>query len=221
MEMLVFGSGGQPLLVFPTSMGRFFDYEQRDMIGAAAGAYEAGVLQAFCVDSVDAESWYNKAAHPRDRVLRHGQYEDYLIHEVLPFIQKRNPAPKVFPTGCSFGGYHAANFALRHPTLCDGFSSFGGAFDIHQFVDGYYDDNVYFNCPPDFLPNLSDPGALDLMRQMKIVLAAGESDFCRSENHRLSQILHQKGIPHTLDIWGDNAGHDWPEWHAMTTKFFG
>lgn len=221
MEILVFGSSGQPLLVFPTSMGRFFDYEQRDMIGAAAGAYEAGVIQAFCVDSVDAESWYNKGVSPRDRVLRHGQYEQYILREVLPLIQKRNPALKVFPTGCSFGGYHAANFALRHPDLCSGFSSFGGAFDIHQFVDGYYDDNIYFNCPPDFLPNLSDPRALHQMRQMKIVLAVGEADFCRPENDRLSRILHNKQIPHTLDIWGDGAGHDWPEWHGMTTKFFG
>ena len=29
MELLVFGHGGTPLVVFPTSMGRFFDYEER------------------------------------------------------------------------------------------------------------------------------------------------------------------------------------------------
>ncbi len=29
MELLVFGHSGVPLLVFPTSMGRFFDYESR------------------------------------------------------------------------------------------------------------------------------------------------------------------------------------------------
>jgi|GEM_PF-5701742 len=76
MEVLIFGSGGQPLLVFPTSMGRIFDYEQRDMIGAANGAYETGTIQAFCIDSVDSESWYSKACHPRDCVLRHGQFLD-------------------------------------------------------------------------------------------------------------------------------------------------
>ena len=31
MEMLVFGHGGTPLLVFPTSKGRFFEYEDRGM----------------------------------------------------------------------------------------------------------------------------------------------------------------------------------------------
>ena len=34
MELLVFGHGGSPLVVFPTSMGRFFDYENRHMIDA-------------------------------------------------------------------------------------------------------------------------------------------------------------------------------------------
>ena len=34
MELLVFGHAGTPYLVFPTSMGRFFDYENRGMIDA-------------------------------------------------------------------------------------------------------------------------------------------------------------------------------------------
>ncbi len=36
MEMLVFGHAGMPLVVFPTSMGRFFEYEDRGMIGVLA-----------------------------------------------------------------------------------------------------------------------------------------------------------------------------------------
>ena len=56
MEILVFGHGGTPVLVFPTSMGRFYDYENRGMIAAVGDKYENGQLQAFCVDSVDAES---------------------------------------------------------------------------------------------------------------------------------------------------------------------
>ena len=32
MELLVFGHAGVPMIVFPTSMGRFYDYEDRNMI---------------------------------------------------------------------------------------------------------------------------------------------------------------------------------------------
>lgn len=52
--------------------------------------YETGLLQAFCVDSVDAESWYNKAAHPRNRAARHNQFDRYLVHEVVPFMRACN-----------------------------------------------------------------------------------------------------------------------------------
>jgi esterase/lipase superfamily enzyme len=220
LEMLVFGHSGKPVIVFPTSMGRFFDYENRGMIDAVRGHYENGALQAFCVDSVDAESWYNKSVPPAQRAARHVQYDQYLVSEVVPFVRARNASAQVAVTGCSFGGYHSVNFALRHPDLVSDCVSMGGAFDIHQFLDGYYDDNCYYNCPPDFVPNLSDPWFLDRIHRMRIVLATGETDICLAENRRMSEIMGARGIPHYLDVWGNGAGHDWPWWERMTQKFF-
>jgi esterase/lipase superfamily enzyme len=221
MEILQFGHSGTPLLAFPTSMGRFFDFEERGMIAALAPRIERGELHLFCADSVDSESWYNKNVHPRARVLRHLQYEGYLLHELLPLIHARNSTPRVAVTGCSFGGYHSMNFALKHPELVSQCVSMSGAFDIHQFLDGYYDDDCYFNCPPDFIPNLNDERYLSRFRQMRIVLGTGERDICLDENLRLSGILNSKNIPHWLDVWGDNTGHDWPWWQQMAIKFFG
>jgi esterase/lipase superfamily enzyme len=220
MELLVFGQGGMPVVVFPTSMGRFFDYENRHMIDVVGDRYEHGRLQAFCVDSVDAESWYNKAVHPAVRAARHVQYDDYLVHELIPFVRSRNSSPELAVTGCSFGGYHSVNFALRHPDLVNYCVSMSGAFDVHQFLNGYYDDNCYYNCPPDFLPGVTDPWFLDRYRRMRIVLATGENDICLDENRRLSGIMSAKSIPHWLDVWGDGAGHDWPWWQRMAQKFF-
>jgi esterase/lipase superfamily enzyme len=220
MELLVFGRGGMPIIVFPTSMGRFFDYENRHMIDVVGDRYEDGRMQAFCVDSVDAESWYNKAVPPADRAARHVQYDQYLLNEVVPFVRARNWSEQIAVTGCSFGGYHSVNFALKHPDIVDYCVSMGGAFDIHQFLNGYYDDNCYYNCPPDFLPNLTDEWFLSRYRRMKIVLATGETDICLEENRRLSGIMNAKGISHYLDVWGDGTGHDWPWWERMAQKFF-
>ena len=221
MELLVFGHGGVPMIIFPTSMGRFFDYEDRGMIRAIASRYDSGAVQAFSVDSVDAESWYNKRIHPRERVLRHMQYENYIIAEVVPFIRSQNPSSDLAVTGCSFGGYHVMNFALRHPDLVTHAVSMGGAFDIHQFLDGYYDDNCYFNCPPDFLPNLNDDWYLSRYRtRTRLVLATGEHDICLGDNQHLARIMDQKQIPHWLDVWGNGTGHDWPWWQQMAMKYF-
>jgi esterase/lipase superfamily enzyme len=221
MEILVFGHAGMPLLVFPTSMGKFFEYEDRGMIGVLAGKIDRGALQVFCPDSVDTESWYNKGVHPRVRVLRHLQYERYLLHELLPFLRWKNPGPHLAVTGCSFGGYHAVNFALKHPDVVTHCVSMSGAFDIHQFLDGYYDDDCYFNCPTDFLPNLNDDWFLSRYRRMRMVLAAGEWDICLHHNTQMSEILNGKGIPHWLDVWGDHADHEWPWWLRMAAKYFG
>jgi len=221
MEALVFGHAGTPVLVFPTSGGRFFDCEDRGMIAALAPKIENGELHIFCADSVDVESWYNKGVHPRLRVLRHLQYERYLLHELIPFLRWENQSAQLTVAGCSFGGYHAVNFAFKHPDIATQCVSMGGAFDIHQFLDGYYDDNCYFNCPPDFLSNLNDDWFLSRYRQMKVVLASGEWDICLDANVKLSAILSAKGIPHWLDVWGDHSGHDWPWWQQMAIKHFG
>jgi esterase/lipase superfamily enzyme len=220
MELLIFGHGGMPYLVFPTSMGRFFEFEDRGMVNAVRGKVDSGDIQFFCIDSVDSESWYNKDAHPGYRVWRHVQYEQYVLNEVLPLIRNRNWSPQIGATGASFGAYHCANFALRHPALVSHCVAMSGAYDIHQFLNGYYDDNAYFHCPADYLPNLNDEGVLSRMRSMRLILAAGDWDICLGETQRLSSILNSKGVPHWLDIWSGGRVHDWPLWQEMARKYY-
>lgn len=221
MEMLSFGHAGTPVLVFPTSQGRFFEYEDRGMIATLGDKLEGGGLQIYCADSVDSESWYNRGAHPYWRVQRHLHYERYLLNDVLPLIRRKNPSQRLLLTGCSFGAYHALNFSLRYPDLVTDCVTMGGAFDIKQFMDGWYGDEVYFNNPPDFLPNLSDPWHLDHYRRMRIVLATGEHDMCWNENERMAGIMRSKQIPHELYVWGDHTGHDWPWWLKMAREYLG
>jgi esterase/lipase superfamily enzyme len=220
MESLVYGHAGQPILVFPTSRGRFFEYEDSGMIRALAGKIDSGQLQVFCVDSVDGESWYNKGVHPGARIWRHVQYERYLLHEFLPFLKWKNWAPQIVVTGCSFGGYHALNFSMKHPDLVSACVTMSGSFDIKNFLDGYYDDNCYFNNPPDYLPRVGDEWFLSRYRQMKIVLGSSDWDMCLDANVKMAAIMHERGIPHWLDIWNDNSKHDWPLWQRMAGKYF-
>jgi len=219
MELLVFGHAGLPCLVFPTSCGRFFEFEDRHMVAAVADKIERGDLQLFCVDSVDAESWYNRGVGPRWRIARHVQYEAHIMDEVLPLLRQKNSNPRITALGCSFGGYHAANIALRHPDVFTGFLSMSGAFDLTGFLGGYYDDDCYFNLPLDYIPNLTDPWLLDRYRRNTYVLATGVHDMCWNDNEQLARVLRERGIPCQLDVWGDNAGHDWPWWQRMLTTY--
>src|SRR5271166_3238964 len=117
MEFLWFGWSGYPVLAFPTSMGRFFQYEDTGLVGALASKIEAGYLQLVCADSVDAESWYDEFIPPELRGVRHEQYDAYLAQELVPYVRERSRFAQMGTFGCSFGAYHAANFAGRHPEV--------------------------------------------------------------------------------------------------------
>ncbi len=169
MEILAYGHAGLPVLVFPTSHGRFYEYENAGMIHALSEKVEAGNLQVFCVDSLNAESWYNRGIHPHDRVARHNAYESYVLYEVVPLMKGVSGAQQIGTTGCSLGAYHALNFAMKHPDVTSACISMSGAFDMKSFMDGYYDSDFYFNNPVDYLPNVSDPWFLDRYQTMRII----------------------------------------------------
>ena len=215
MELLVFGHAGLPVLAFPTSAGRFYDFEDRGMVAAVSDRIEAGRWQLFCVDSVDRESWYNRQIPPQQRVARHMAYEDYLLHEVVPLIRQKNHDSGLLALGCSFGGYHAVNISLRHPGIFSGFFSLSGAFDLTGFLDGYSAQDSYFHLPTHYLPNLSDPWYLDRMRASTYILSTGWDDQCLFQNQNLDRILNEKGIPHKFHVWDMPNSHDWPAWQRM------
>jgi esterase/lipase superfamily enzyme len=218
MDLLIFGHAGPPMLVFPTSMGAFFEYEDRGMVAALADKLDRGALRLFCVSSIDGESWYAKRRHPRSRVERHLHYEDHVLTEVVPLVRHLTRWETIGVTGCSFGAYHAMALALRHPYTFTACVTMGGAFDISQFLDGYFDEDCYFLNPPSFLPSLSDAYYLDQFRRNKWVLVTGDQDICRSPNEQFSGLLHAKAIPHSLHVW-NNSKHDWPYWRPMAQAY--
>jgi esterase/lipase superfamily enzyme len=219
MELLVFGHAGARVLVFPSSQGRFFEWEDRGMVGALGDQIDRGWLQLYCVDSVDAESWYAKWKHPGDRARRHAAYDAYLHNEVIPLTQ-RNSNLFLMTTGASFGAYHAMNFALRHPHLVGRVLGLSGMYDIREMTDGYSDETVYLHNPADFVMGESDPGRLAAMARMDIILAIGRDDPMRGNNEYFSGRLWSKGIWHALRLW-DGWAHDWPFWREMLVRYVG
>ncbi len=214
MELLHFGSGGRPLLVFPTSQGRFFQWEDFGLVGVLAPWIDSGAVQLLCVDSVDGESWYANDRHPAERVQRHVQYERYVLDEVLP----RLPEPPV-TCGASFGALHAVLIAARHPTRIGGFIALSGAYDTSRWLDGHHDDGTYFANLIEFLPGLTDPAYLGPLRAMHPkVIATGAEDPNVSESVRVAGLLRDKGVDVWLDIWPGWA-HDWPFWSDMMRKY--
>lgn len=221
MELLLFGHSGARVLVFPSSMGRFFEWEDRGMIHGALGHHiEQGWLQVCCVDSVDDESWYAKWKYPGDRAYRHAQYDAYVCNEVLPLLGYINPNPFLITTGASFGAYHAMTFALRYPQAVGRVIGLSGLYDIRDITEGYSDELVYRYNPADFVMGESDPDRLAAMQRLDIIMAIGRDDPMRGNNDYFSGRLWSKGIGNALRIW-DGWAHDWPYWQRMLPMYVG
>ncbi len=214
MELLHFGVSGVPLVAFPTSQGRFFQWEDFGLVAALADWIDGGAIQLVCVDSVDSESWYAKEKPPAERVARHLAYERYILDEVLPGM----PVPPI-ACGTSFGALHSVLLAVRHPTRFRGFIALSGAYDTARWLDGYSDDSTYFVNPLAFLPGLTDEGYLGPLRAMNPkVIATGEDDPNVEDSKKVAGLLRDKGVDVRLDLW-DGWAHDWPFWKDMMRRY--
>jgi len=225
MELLVFGHAGAKVLIFPTRDGRFYEYENLRIVDTLKDKIEAGHLQLYCLDSIDHETFYCFWNHPGDRIQRHIHFENYILNEIIPFMNEKNPHPCIISHGCSLGAYHAANIAFRHPHLFRKLVAFSGRFDLtlevesfRNLLDGHYDDDVYFHTPTHFLPNLSCEEQLKHLRAMDIILVIGKEDPFLENNRQLSRILTEKGISHVLYEW-DGRAHQGRYWRRMAPLY--
>lgn len=217
MEFLWFGDRGRPVLMFPTSKGRFYQNEDFGLTASLADKVEAGHLQLICVDSVDAESWYNKSIPPRERAQRHDAYDRYLRDEMFPYIVSRTGG-NIAAFGASFGAYHAANVAARYPGTITKAICFSGLYDVYQFLDGYWDETCYFHTPTASIEKM-DAGWIARLRQVEWVVATGEYDSLVQQNRDFAALLSRKGIPVHAEFWPGVFGHDWPFWNENLKRF--
>lgn len=219
MGLLVHGHWGPPLLAFPTSGGDEWEMQNQNMTIALADHIDGGRMKLFAVGTVSGDSFYNKQAHPAHRSYIQAEFDAYVRFEVVPFIEThcKTPGIAISTMGASLGAYHAANTLFKHPDVIKRCFAMSGVYDMRSSMDGYYDDNFYFNNPIDYMSHLSDPWTLSQLASCDIHLSTGNGPWENSgPTYAMSRVLSERGIPHSLDDWGPMGGHDWPYWkHQM------
>ena len=220
-EIKVYGEKGRPVLVFPSAKGRFFDYENFGMIDALSEYINGKNLIVFTVDGIDWQTWFNENVTPDEKAKRHSDYDKFIYDEVIQFIQtyeglSEQDTENIIATGCDFGAYHAANFFFRHPDVINGLIGLSGVYSLKQYVGNYIDDNVYFNDPLLYLPNLKDPWYIDKFNDSDIIICSGQGafeDWSIEQSKALDTVLSNIGVrSHWLDLWGLDVTHDWYWW---------
>lgn len=82
IDVLAFGHRGFPVILFPTSMGNFYENKDAGLIESVSWFLNEGLIKIYCPDGIDTTSWYNKNIHPADRVKNHIWYDQMLRNEL-------------------------------------------------------------------------------------------------------------------------------------------
>lgn len=218
MPIVSYGHCGFVILLIPTAAADYLEYERFQMLDALAPFIESGKIRIFSIDSMNNESWMNKKMVPSHKAIRQNQFNEYVFNEVVPFIRTNTSnETMIYTCGASFGALHAMNLFLKRPDIINGAISMSGVYDLTEYTDGFWDDQVYFNSPTHYVPNLSDESYLAKIRASHhIHIYTGSGSYEDPEaSKRFSAVLYDKGIWNDLDVWGADITHDWPTWRKM------
>ena len=228
MEYKVYGHAGRPLVVFPTSNGRFFQFEDSGMIGTLQGYIDAGRVQVWTLDGIDWESFFADDGDFGRRIERHEAYFRYVHDEFFPELTRAaaeaNGGAEIPPllTGCSMGAFHAANFLFRFPWTAGGVIALSGVYSTKYFFGDNLEGAIYFNSPIHYLQGLQDEMILSQLRNLHLIFCCGQGAWeepMLEETRALEGLLHAKAIPAWVDLWGPDVNHDWPWWQKQMVYF--
>lgn len=219
MPIVSYGHWGHPLLLFPTAAADFLENERFGLIGSVRQHIDAGRVRVFSINSINNQAWMDRGLPVQEQARRQALYARYVEEEVAPYI--RNACQtydiRIATAGASFGAFHAANTLFRRPDLFDATIAMSGFYDLApDYLHGYSGDDAYFNNPAWYLANMEGHNLHLLRNASRIHILTGQGAYeAPHASRQLSEILHRKGIPHRLDLWGHDVAHDWPWWLKM------
>ncbi len=224
MPIAMYGHYGFALLLVPTAAADFLEYERFQLLERLQPFIDSGKVKVFSINSINNESWMNDSMDPRMKAIRHQQFNSYVYEEVIPYIKTHSSdQTPIITCGASFGALHSMNLFLKRPDLINGVIAMSGVYDLTEYTKGYFDDDVYFNSPQHYMPNLTNHGHLEQIRRSHhIHLFSGSGAYEDPNSARnFASILYNKGVTYELDIWGNEWKHDWDTWRMLLPHYLG
>ena len=222
MPIASYGDYGFALLLVPTAAADYLEYERFQLMETLAPYINGGKVKIFSINSINNESWLNNEMAGEHKAIRQNQFNQYVYNEVIPFIKNStsNETP-IITCGASFGALHSMNLFLKRPDLINGVIAMSGVYNLMEYTKGFYDEQVYYNSPMHYIPNLTAHAVLEQIRSsnhIHILTGSGEYEAPDAAKE-FAGVLYSKGINYELDVWGTEWKHDWPTWRAMLPAY--
>lgn len=213
MNMMQYGTGGIPIIAFPTDQGTFDEWENHGMTEALEHQLEESLNCLFNLETMDYECLFNLNIEPEERLNRYLKYQTFIYDELIPFVQKVSENNFIILAGVGFGAYHAANLTFKYPDKFGKFIGMDGLYDITPYMNGFYNDAVYYNSPLHFLPMLDHPGILAKYENLDLILITSNTNpTFEDHTERFSNVLKERMISHIFDQKDPELDRDLEEW---------
>jgi esterase/lipase superfamily enzyme len=222
VHLWAFGDVGRPLIVFPSNAGVAHEWQKGGMIEALSPLLAAGRLKIYCPET-NVSRTFTGDGSVEDRMAHHKAYERFVLETLVPFVRRdcQMPGVPMVASGCSMGAFYASLFTLKHPETFEQALCLSGRYRASSMFNRSNDD-LYFNDPLAFLPNLSG-GALEHVRRrvhLTVVVGRGaHEEGCIRETAEFGGWLQKKGIPHHLAFWGEDSRHDYTWWRRQALHY--
>jgi len=220
-----FGDIGRPLVVFPSNAGVAHEWQKSGMIDALGPLMAQGRLKIYCPETNVSRSFTGEGSVDQ-RMAHHRAYEHFVMETLVPFIREdcRSPEMPITATGCSVGALYTSLFVLKYPETFRQGLCLSGRYRTSKFFDHQSSEDVYFNDPLAFLPNLHG-AALDRVRRsahLTVVVGRGAHEHgCIPETAELGTWLQRKQIPNHVAFWGEDSAHTYDWWKKQAVHYLG
>ena len=219
----VYGAAGQPVVAFAPQGQAPENLEEVGLVDELADYLDAGVIQLFCVNNVDNESW-GGSGDPAARAARQEVYYQVVCDELVPLVHEVSGSDaRPLALGFDLGATHAAIFALRRPDLFQGCMCLSGIYDARRYFGDWMDTTLYDNTPCAFLPNMpADHPYVALYNQRQLLFCTGqeasEAESLRT-TREIDANLVRLGVEAWCDYWGGDVSHTWFWWKKQIRYF--
>ena len=216
---IMYGYGGSEYSMFNSFMSVNLTADK--MI--AAGTMKQMILvipdykNSFAVNST-------RAQNPNSSGGTIGLYEDYLIKELIPYIDQHFATDKNrtgrFIEGYSMGGFAALHLGFRHPELFSKIGAHSSALWDYNSSDQFIGQRNWLYTTP-ALRAERDPFLLAKsqdLRALNIYLDVGSSDPLYDVNERFYNHLLNQGV--RVEWHTGSGGHDKNYWEENTMEYF-
>lgn len=152
-----------------------------------------------------------------------GRYEDYLVGELLPFIDARfgtdaRPARR-YVGGISMGGFAALHLGLRHPALFSKVGAHSAALWDYSAADQFLGQRDWLYATPE-LRAQRDPLLLAqsaALHSLAFYLDVGSGDLLRQQDEAMVRVLQGRGA--AVEFRVGSGGHDAGYWRSQLENY--